>query len=62
MFVGFDSRNTSNSFLHYLNWNLEVWEIPLFGFRELVVDTTAPARRRMVVLLLHFTATASHPQ
>ena len=24
MFVGFDSQNTSHSFLHYLNWNLWV--------------------------------------
>ncbi len=33
MFVGFDSQNTSHSFLHYPNWNLWVWEIPLIGFR-----------------------------
>jgi len=34
MFVGFDFQNTSHSILHYLNWNLWVWGIPLFGFRD----------------------------
>ena len=30
--------------------------------RGLVLDTTVLVRRKMVVLLFHFTATASHPQ
>jgi len=31
--VGFDSQNTSPSFLHYPDWNLWVWGIPGIGFR-----------------------------
>jgi len=34
MFVGFDSKNTSHSFLHYPNWNLWVPGIPIIGFRD----------------------------
>ena len=33
MFVGFDSQNTSHSFLHYPNGNLWVPEIPIIRFR-----------------------------
>mgnify|MGYP000645644891 CR=1 FL=1 len=33
MFVGFDSQNTSHSFLHYPNWNLWVSGIPIIRFR-----------------------------
>jgi len=32
MFVGFDSQNTSYSFLGYSNWNLRVSGIPIIGF------------------------------
>jgi hypothetical protein len=34
MFVGFDSQNTSHSFLHYPNWNLWVPGIPIIRFRD----------------------------
>ena len=34
MFVGFDSQNTSHSFLHYPDWNLWVLAIHIIGFRE----------------------------
>jgi len=34
MFIGFDSQNTSHSFLLYPNWNLWVWGISLIGFRD----------------------------
>ena len=34
MFVGFDSQNTSHSFLHYTNWNLWVLGIPRIWFRD----------------------------
>ena len=33
MFVGFDSHNTFYCFLHYPNWNLWVWGIPIIRFR-----------------------------
>ena len=33
MFVGFDSQNTSHSFLHYPNWNMWIPRISRIGLR-----------------------------
>jgi len=48
MFVGFDSQNTSDTFPHYPNWSLWVWEILLIGFRgdsetiSITIETSDP--------------------